>query len=247
MRLAILSDIHANADALAATLEEARGHGAERLLLLGDYVGYHFHPERAIDLLLTWPHDAIRGNHDRMLLEAADDDEYAKIHISRYGPALERALRELGGDRLAWLRSLPDTLELRYLGKKILLCHGSPDDPDRYVYWNSPPEVLAKCLDVDADIVLLGHTHHPFVSHGTPMLLNPGSVGQPRDLGGFASWCLFDLDRSTVSFRRTAYDVAAVAQDLVRYAPGRNRELEVLWRRNPVLEGVVGAGIKNDL
>jgi putative phosphoesterase len=241
MRVAILSDIHANAEALRPTLEEARREGAERLMLLGDYVGYHFDARQTFELLAPWPADGICGNHDRILLEARHGADLADYRAN-YGPALDRALGELPAEAFDWLASLPETLEVALGGQRLFLCHGSPFDPDAYIYWNSSPELIARCTAIGADGVLMGHTHHPFHRPGRPWLLNPGSVGQPRDIGGFASWCLFDVERGTIAMRRTAYDVVPVLERLRHEWPESKRQQKTVVRRNPVLAAAAGAG-----
>jgi putative phosphoesterase len=238
MRVAILADVHANAQALAPTLAEAAEQGAERLILLGDYVGYHFEASRTLDLLRGWPHDAIRGNHDRALLAMASGAGSDGVP-AKYLPSLQAALSELSRDDLRWLRELPETLSLELGGRSIFLCHGSPVEPDAYLYWNSSREKLDAARVDGADAVFMGHTHHPFFRPGTPWLLNPGSVGQARDLGGFASWCLFDAEVGTVSFRRTAYEVEPVLRRLLAGGEAPPLQQEVLSRKNPVLQAAL--------
>jgi len=242
MRVALLADIHANAAALAATLSEAKKEGAERLVLLGDYVGYFFEPARTLEMLLSWPCDAIRGNHDRALLQGAADPAALCRYRRHYGPSLDVALEELPGEVMHWLESLPETLTIQLGGHRAMLCHGSPQDPDEYVYWNSGAERLQRLSKVEADIVLMGHTHHPFVRPGKPWLLNPGSVGQARDVGGFASWCLVDVDQFTFSFRRTPYDVASVMDQLMQHMPAPGRQHAILTRNNPALAALGPTG-----
>lgn len=235
MRVALLADIHANAVALAATLVEAKREGVERLVLLGDFVGYFYEPARTLEMLLAWPCDGIRGNHDRELIEGATDPARLERYRRRYGPSLDVALAQVPREAMAWLEALPETLTIQLGRHRAFLCHGSPRNPDEYVYWNSGSERFESHNEVEADIVLMGHTHHPFVRPGKPWLLNPGSVGQARDVGGFASWCLIDVDRFTISFRRTPYDVEPVMDQLMHYMPERGHQHTMLTRNNPAL------------
>lgn len=235
MRVAILADIHANVDALRATLSQARREGAEQLLLLGDYVGYDFEAEETIEALLEWPLHAVRGNHDRILVESDADQEQRAQYHDQYGPSLDYARHVLSARSRSWLAGLPETLMIAIGDTRFLLSHGSPGDPDRYVYWNSDVEILHQAAQVDCDAVLMGHTHHSFFRPGRPWLYNPGSVGQARDLGGFACWGLFDADRATLTQRRTPFDVAPVLQRLALHGMEGSQHAKALVRNNPAL------------
>jgi putative phosphoesterase len=231
MRCAVLSDIHANLAALDAVLAEVRAEGIERLILLGDYVGYYYEPQRVVDRLRSFAHEAVRGNHDRMLLEARVDPSTRASYLARYGSGVDCALAQLDGETWAWLEALPDRLEVEICGQRILLCHGSPLDPDCYVYPNSAPELLEGCAAPGCAATWMGHTHWPFLRPGSPWLLNPGSVGQARDLGGLAAWCIYDGERRSVAFRRTEYDARPLADEARRRDPGRPVNATVLSRR----------------
>jgi predicted phosphodiesterase len=214
MIVAVLSDIHANAFALGAVLQQARKAGAERLVLLGDYVGYYYHPREVVAELMQWPHDAILGNHDRLALAARHHADVRTDYRRRYGSGIDLAVEQLESGHWRWLESLPlqNTIEL---GRwRIHLAHGAPFDDDAYVY----PDASGDRLDlvrtgIDADAIWLGHTHWPFHVLGSPMILNPGSVGQPRDLGGVASWALFNADTGAIALRRTEFPVAALREE----------------------------------
>lgn len=231
MRYAVLSDIHANLAALDAVLAEVRADGIDQLILLGDYVGYYYEPLPVIDRLRSFAHHAIRGNHDRMLLESRTDPATRAAYLARYGSGVECALDQLGADAWAWLEALPDRLEIDLAGARILLCHGAPFDPDCYVYPNSEPALLDRCAVPGCAATWMGHTHWPFMRPGSPWLLNPGSVGQARDVGGFASWCIYDDARRSVAFRRTEYAAGALREDARRRDPGRSNNAAVLSRR----------------
>jgi diadenosine tetraphosphatase ApaH/serine/threonine PP2A family protein phosphatase len=119
---------------------------------------------------------------------------------------VEYAREHLDDDALAWLASLPD--ERTLLDDRVTVVHGHPDDPDRYTY---PADFAPGMLDGE-DLLVLGHTHvqhHAVFEEG--MLVNPGSVGQPRDGDPDAAYAVVDLDDRTVEERRVAYDVDRVA------------------------------------
>lgn len=233
MKVAILSDIHANISALERVLGEVRGAGIEKLVLLGDYVGYYYEPARVVAQLRSWDCEAILGNHDRMALAARHGDTAVLAEYrARYGRGLDVALEQLGEKDWQWLEGLPIQKTINLAAWRIHLAHGSPFDDDAYVYPDAAAERISRTVaGVDADAVWLGHTHWPFHSMGRPAVLNPGSVGQPRDLGGAASWVIFHSDTGSASFRRTEFPVAHLQSECARRDPAMIRNRELLTRR----------------
>ena len=230
MRVGIISDIHANAAALRAALVDAKKAGIEHLLVLGDLVGYYYEPADVLAQLREWPHSIIGGNHEAMLGEARDDLVAAGRHRQRYGSGLDVALDTLPGKDTDWLVGLP-TRERVELGKVgFELCHGSPFDRDCYVYPNAQEALLRNC-EIANSVVLMGHTHYAMIAQrGDAILLNPGSVGQARDFGGFASWASFDTETRVVTFRRSEYDIAPLVEEARRRDPALPYLHQVLAR-----------------
>jgi putative phosphoesterase len=225
MKIAVLSDIHGNAGALRATLVEARKSGVEHLIVLGDLIGYYYAAREVLEQLREWPFVAIRGNHERMLAEALKSDGSMQAYRERYGSALDVAATTLGPQDIDWLIGLPDRASVHFGGMALELCHGSPRDPDEYVYPDANAAKLEACRVAGADLVLMGHTHYPMLAAGErPLLLNPGSVGQARDRGGFACWCRIDTDTHVVVLERTPYDTRALIEEARR----RDRHLPYL-------------------
>ncbi len=230
MKLAILSDIHGNAEALRQTLVVAHKAGAEHLLVLGDLVGYYYDAPGVLALLEPWPKNVIGGNHERMLGEAQASQDMAVQHRKKYGSALDVALATLKKAQIEWLTGLPSRQTVALDGVRFELCHGSPDEPDRYVYPTASEDELQRCR-LPGLIVLMGHTHYPMVSvrpGGT--LINAGSVGQARDLGGFASWMLFDTQTGVIIPHRTAYDVDPIAAEARVRDPDLPYLADILYR-----------------
>lgn len=222
MRVAVLSDIHGNWPAFQAVLDDARD--VDRAICLGDVVGYGGDPLRCVDELRgrAWP--TLVGNHDRactnsQILSWFNDDAAKVIRWTR---------AQLGEDRLEWLGGLPETLE----DSGLMAVHASPRDPI-FEYILDGPTALAN-LSLLADRVCFhGHSHIPGrfyleagrVDHGYslepvslrgPMLINPGSVGQPRDGIPDASYGVWDIDQQTFEWRRVAYDRAAAQRAILK-------------------------------
>jgi predicted phosphodiesterase len=195
-------------------------HGAERLFYLGDAVGYIPSPDVLRELRSTPEILALMGNHEAMLL-AGDEDCPEVYRLAELRGCLDQ-------DDLAFLRALPAFHDLDIGGHRLSFVHGSPSDPTHgYVYPDTP---LDTYRDVTADVVFMGHTHHPFVRRAAGCLfVNVGSCGLPRDDDPRGCVVLYDTDRDEVEFLRfplgessanllAAVDVAEpVARYLRRY------------------------------
>ncbi len=232
MRVAILGDIHGNALALRAVLEAAVKEGVEKLLITGDLVGYYFAPGEVLKLLAPWDKVIVRGNHEEMLTSARTDPSQLTKIDATYGSGLRLALTELSSPQLDELSRLPHPLRVEIDGLRILLCHGAPWDSGHYVYPDAPPELLERCAEPDVDVVVMGHTHYPMLhSIDKRLLVNPGSVGQPRNRSPGAWWAMLDTcsDKKVV-IKRETYDIQAVADEAKQRHPELPYLAKVLWR-----------------
>lgn len=177
MRILVLADIHANWAALQAVAAEP----FDVCLCLGDLVDYGVEPAPCIDWVRRNATHVVRGNHDH----GAAQNVFVNGKVGfKYLTGVTRALtrERLDKDDLRYLGRLPVSKTVTIDGTRLLLVHASPRDPlDEY----SPPdpEFWARRLqNVDVDVVCVGHTHHPYVLEvGGKLVINPGSVGQPRD------------------------------------------------------------------
>jgi diadenosine tetraphosphatase ApaH/serine/threonine PP2A family protein phosphatase len=219
MRIAVLSDIHANLPALDAVLEAVGS--IDAVWHLGDVVGYGPAPDAVVARLKEVGAVGVRGNHDAA---ACGGDE-----IDWFNPearaAMEWTRRAIAPPTRDWLAALPE----RLVEGEFSLVHGSPRDPT-WEYITSVPLARANLGVLTTRYGLHGHTHVPIayreddgrVEPITPgdgsvlgldarrMLINPGSVGQPRDGDPKASWLVVDTDEERCTWRRVAYDIAAV-------------------------------------
>jgi putative phosphoesterase len=201
MRLGVVSDIHGNAVALEAVREDMPD--VDRLVCAGDVVGYNPWHADCVAWVRETAVPTVMGNHDRAV---ASDTAFAFNGMARAG--VGHARDQLDDDQLAWLAGLPD--ERTLWDGRVVVVHGHPDDPDHYTYPDEfGPELLAAAGD--PDLLIMGHTHiqhHETYAEG--IVLNPGSVGQPRDRDPRAAYAVVDLDAGTVEERRVAYDIDAV-------------------------------------
>jgi predicted phosphodiesterase len=218
----VVSDLHSNAEALRAVLSHVRRKKFDCVVCLGDFVGYGAEPNQVLDLMRTVKSKKlyIRGNHDRVvagLEEGNDFNAAAKI-------AAHWTRDHLSAPNRRFLKNLSLGPILR---DGVLLCHGTPNDEDEYVF----NEIHASRIfdETEASLVLYGHTHLPVIFsvdqkgrvRGTAVrdgaifrlegdrryLINPGSVGQPRDRNPRASFAIVDSRRMTAQFFRVSYDV----------------------------------------
>jgi putative phosphoesterase len=224
MRIGIFSDVHGNAAALGPVLQELRSN-SDVLLFLGDLAGYYGFVNECADL---WPAEVIgvRGNHDDVLLKAlAEAKAPVPEYFSRYGSALWRSVQGLSSKARGLMEALPVQRSLDFDGLRVAMFHGSPWDPlNGRVY----PDFAdwQKFEAVDADVVLLGHTHYPMVKkHGEKLIVNPGSVGQARDSGGAACFAILDTGSRTAELKRVGFDCGEVIRDAKEHDP----ELPYLW------------------
>jgi len=226
MRLGIVSDIHANLEALQACFAAMDADGVERTICLGDVVGYGASPNETCALLRSRVAHTILGNHDAAVAGRMDYSYY--YHAARH--ALDLHAKQLDPDHLGWLKSLP--YEVRE--GEVHYCHGSPVNIEEFDYIFAKDQA-AQCFgiwDKLAPLTLIGHSHlckafalkddvvHEVVAQrfelrpGYKYVVSVGSVGQPRDYDPRASWVLYDDEARVFEFRRVEYDIKASAEKI---------------------------------
>lgn len=234
VRLLLLSDIHANHAALEAVLRDAETRRYDRAVHLGDAVGYGPHPQAVLDTLRDLDATCILGNHDRMLLEYADHRREFKESV--VSAALRWQLSRLGEREVNWVRTWRDGVDDPDVGARYR--HGTPTSLDDYMdSVNAARDAFAQW---QGRLGFVGHTHMPGVyatlnapvgewikaqpfpdggSYLVPpsarVILNPGSVGQPRDGNPGASYAIFDTARGSFEVRRVPYDIARTQEAIL--------------------------------
>ncbi len=221
MKYAFIADIHANLAALDAVLAKIDTLGCDKILCLGDVVGYNASPAECIERLIARKIFTLSGNHDRYAATGEVDDVRPESLV-----VIDWTREHLTPEQLKWLSKLPDqhTLDGNYL-----LVHGSPLDRDEYLLkppqWQSSLKAMRTTF-FGLDLCFFGHTHYPMViakgmeetdikvdrtialKRGNPTLINPGAVGQPRDGCPKASFCVHDSSAYNVTYYRVDYDIA---------------------------------------
>ncbi|MDP9350125.1 MAG: metallophosphatase family protein [Chloroflexota bacterium] len=218
MRFGIISDIHGNLVALQTVLDSMGS--VDQYWCLGDVVGYGPDPEECVQTLLDLDHVVVMGNHDAAAVGVISPRSFN----GEARRALEWTTRQLGRESLSYLKSMPEQLPRN----EILLVHGTPRDPI-WEYLTSVEQAREVFSGMENAYTFVGHTHVPLVFvqdrdgqvlAGTPqdgmllklaserVLVNPGSVGQPRDGDPRAAYAVVDSEQMTVEFHRVEYDIA---------------------------------------
>jgi len=232
MRRLIVSDIHANLEALMAVLDDARGLYDE-IVCCGDLVGYCASPAEVVDWARQNVALIVRGNHDRV---CAGIDDHGWFNTKAQA-AVAWTANQLDSSQMDWIAALPAG---PLLNETFLLAHGSPTDEDAYLLDYDEVYPLSDVLL--RPVCFIGHSHfqgawtwykgdlyslpgpqanrsemiHELLP-GNHYLINPGSVGQPRDRDPRAAWAIWDSEKRELQFRRTVYDIAT-AQKRIRDA-----------------------------
>lgn len=218
MRIAVISDIHANLHALEAVWADLEAQEPDAVYCLGDLVGYGAYPNEVIDFVQSRAIPTIMGNYDDGVGFDRDDCGcvYKDPDDDRRGKQSLMWTREhTTADRKAYLRELHIQIRLDLGGQQVLFVHGSPRKMNEYLYEDRPPSVFENVAKVaGCDLLFFGHTHLPYQKQvARTLFVNTGSVGKPKDGDPRAGYVIADLaGRPRVDFRRVAYDVAAAAR-----------------------------------
>jgi diadenosine tetraphosphatase ApaH/serine/threonine PP2A family protein phosphatase len=223
--VAVLSDIHANLEALESVLADCEREGAEQYWCLGDVVGYGADPDAVVDRVRALCAPTVAGNHDW-----AACGQTSTRHFNRHAAfAAEWTANHMRPENLDWLRALP-LIERR---EGVLLVHATPSDPAAWHYCMQVDDALDEMEAFREDMCLIGHSHVPgaFERHdedvrytraeeivmrpGRRYLVNVGSVGQPRDRDARAAYLLFDTLENRLRHVRVPYDVARAQEKIL--------------------------------
>jgi diadenosine tetraphosphatase ApaH/serine/threonine PP2A family protein phosphatase len=231
MRLAIIADIHSNFEALDSVLAQIDLEGVEAILNLGDLVGYNASPNECLELLQNRNIWSLAGNHDLAVL---DPERAQNFNIIAY-EALMWCRRQIRPEFLEFLHGLP---LLREEPGSFLACHGTPANPDTYIAYHFQGKRVLKQLRnlPDLRVCFFGHTHRRALWYrdirGTVALrqispskmglspeehylINPGSVGQPRDGTPEAAYAIFDDQDFSIHFKTAPYDIGGAQRRIL--------------------------------
>jgi predicted phosphodiesterase len=238
-QIAIISDIHGNLPALSAVMDDMERAGVHEIICLGDVIGYGCQPEACLERLAGRCMVSVRGNHEDALFDATVAEDFNSVART----ALEWTRKRLSADHL---RGIAQTRLVFDRSPYLICVHDTPVPPSTTGYVGDPLTAGLAFRGVDARVCLVGHTHVPMAFHTESdrcedrlgpcdveatilhedepyrlrslgrHILNPGSVGQPRDGDPRASYAMLDLKEGTFELRRIEYDVAEAQRQMRR-------------------------------
>lgn len=231
MRILLIADIHGNYEALQTVLKVPY----DRVICLGDIVDYGPDPDKCIDILREKAIPTIRGNHDNAVAFKVDCQcGYKYKHLSI---ATRKYTWEiLDNDRIEYMQKLPLQIKEEVDGKRLYLTHASPRSMFEYIKPETPDEEIRKMIDestepLEADFLVIGHSHIPMNRKlGNLTIINPGSVGQPRDGDSRTSCSIFDTKNGKIEQFRLEYDIDAVCTKIEERMPHADELIAILRR-----------------
>lgn len=195
----IISDVHAN---IIALREVFKHFSSQYIIHAGDIVGYNPYPMETISFFIEKRIKTVRGNHDRAVISGdySNMNEYAAM-------AIEWTIQHINDYGIEYLKSLKSSMRMDVFGKRLAVYHGSPYREDEYIY---EEDLTEEMIPKDVDVLVLGHTHVPYIRRfGEKFVINPGSIGQPRDGDPRSSFIRID-ENWNIKIERVEYDVKEV-------------------------------------
>lgn len=227
MLIAIISDVHANLPALNTVLEDIEKRGIEKVFCCGDMLGYNPFVNEVAEIIKKRQIPCILGNHDHAVITG--NTTWLNFAASE---AIRWSMKHIKEENLAFIKSLPLYREIKLsseieTGKTMpellassplaLLVHGSPRDALYEYVFPDYDDATLKSFAANYEILIMGHTHVPFKRKiNTKLILNPGSVGQPRDGNNKASYAIVDVVKRDAEIIRLSYDIDAVAEEIIK-------------------------------
>ena len=226
MRCAVLSDIHANLEALDAVLADASAQHCDQFVCLGDIVGYNADPSECLQRIRKLNCPVVKGNHDEQASIAVSTEEFNEMAEEAIGWTREH----LSAEEKAWLADL----RLMKTVRDFTIVHATLHTPGQWGYVFNDLDAIASFTYQQTALCFFGHTHWPsaflrddsvhrvavgqiVLVPGRKYFINPGSIGQPRDRDWRAAYCIYDTERNVVEQHRVKYDLAS-AQRKIRAA-----------------------------
>jgi len=212
LKVAVISDIHSNLEALQAVSKAIQ---TDKILVLGDSIGYGANPNEVLDWLQENKCICVKGNHEEAVISG---------ETGWFNPSAARAIlwtrEKMTPANMVFIKSLSSKKLIEFGGIRIVMCHGSPNDPlYEYVYRETHGQLFDYYLQKEnANVVAMGHTHLPDLWIGKGgIILNPGSVGQPRDGDRRASFAVISIENGAplVKNRRVEYNIDLAAEKIL--------------------------------
>ena len=214
MKIAVISDIHANIYALINLLEDIDSEKVDTIICLGDLVGYGPHPNEVISMIKRRHILCIKGNYDSSVV----DNKFSYIRETLINSfSLPWTVNELREENRIFLENLPSTLTLDIANKKLLFVHGSPNNISEYLLKDADntQEIMSS---IKEDVLICAHTHMPGIKEfGNKIYVNCGSVGKPKIGRPNSTYCILDINKSDgmkVQIKELPYAYKRIVKDM---------------------------------
>jgi predicted phosphodiesterase len=225
MRIAILSDLHANLEATQAVLADANERACTNYICLGDVVGYNANPRECLEIIQKMACPIVKGNHD----EQASLDESSRDFNALAEMAINWTRQQLTDSDKQWLRDLPLSRAVR----DFTIVHATLDSPGQWGYVFNTLDAAASFPSQNTTVCFFGHTHvagafvrddgvkrvkvdELTIEPTKKYFINTGSVGQPRDGDWRAAYCIYHVEKNVVEQRRVKYDLVTAQEKIIR-------------------------------
>ena len=203
MNVAFLADIHGNYKALRSVIDNLNNRNIKRIYFLGDYVNYYTNPDKCIDLIKSLNAVYIKGNHEQIILDILSKKVNIKKFNNKYNNTVKITLKKLKKHHIVFIKKMREKKIIQINNSKILIAHGSPWNPNYYCYQNKLKNWENKIKKYKQKIILLAHTHIKMkIKLKDKIILNPGSVGQPRDGSVGASWLEYNTIKKKIYIQK---------------------------------------------
>ncbi len=214
MRLAFISDIHGNALALDAVLNDIQSRNVDKIAVLGDFCFRGPEPKRSLELVRKITTDVLKGNADEWVVRGVDEGEVPDAALEIMKKEREWSFSKLDDEAIDYLKNLPTELNFQHNGVNIHAFHATPDSLFEIVKPDDKDEtIVEKLMKKEADIYIYAHIHKPFIRFiNGKCIINTGSVGLPFDGQNKSSYALIDIgeDDYESTIVRVSYDVQKV-------------------------------------
>ena len=227
MKYLIFSDLHGNADALTAMLSAIENISIDGYIFCGDLAGYYYDAHKIVEIFaMLRPLYSVKGNHDQLYCQVFRNQTDSKALIEKYG----HSYAQIDPFVVRYIEQFSEKLEFNIQGYRALLVHGSPQDPlNGRIYPDT--HLDREIIPAGFDFVFCGHTHYRMLQQiGYCNLINPGSLGQPRDGKGF-SFAVLDCDRRTLSYRSVVINESSLIQKVELYDQENQYLKNILFRK----------------
>jgi putative phosphoesterase len=232
MKLCFFSDIHGNSYALDEFINYCSKLDIDQYVFCGDIFGYYYEQEEIITKLRSIKNlYCIKGNHDQNFLNICLGIEEEKRVVKKYGNSYKDIKGRISTTNKEFIENMKESLTITLEGKRIGVFHGSlTDGLNGRVYPDT--EILEEDRNryKEYDYVILGHTHYRMVKYiGSTMIINPGSIGQPRDRNGF-SFAILNIPNGEIIFHEIQWDRSKLVKDIEKNDKGNKKLIDILFR-----------------